>query len=113
MSEHKGVESTAISQKSQVLFRYHNLPSQFIPHVDRIRGAPVVEKGRIAPYEGDGEPLEQPLDGGALLLPSVPCQEASHPLQLDHSTGVPSSQTLCCQWNEVEALAIASLPRLV
>ena len=36
LSEHKGVESTAISQKSQVLFRYHNLPSQFIPHVDRI-----------------------------------------------------------------------------
>ena len=63
--------------KAQQSVKNHRYCSaQFIPQVDRIRGAPVVEKGRIAPHEGDGEPLEQPLDGGALLLPSVPRQEA-------------------------------------
>ena len=31
-------------------------------------GAPIVEQGGVAPHQGDGQPLEEPVRGGGLLL---------------------------------------------
>ena len=39
-----------------------------------LRRAPIVEQGGVSSHQADGEPLEEPADGGGLLLPSVPCQ---------------------------------------
>ena len=53
-----------------------------IPHCNWLRGAPVVKQGRVAFHQRDGEPLEEPLDGGALLLASLSGQGTSQFLQL-------------------------------
>ena len=34
-------------------------------------GAPIVEQGGVAPHQGDGQPLEEPVRGGGLLLSGV------------------------------------------
>ena len=34
-------------------------------------GAPIVEQGSVAPHQGDGQPLEEPVRGGGLLLSGV------------------------------------------